>query len=302
MNKLVLVPMPGNEAMAAEIAAGLGADVGMVETRHFPDGETYLRLKTDVSGRTVAIVCTLAEPDDKFLPLSFAAATARELGAAQVGLIAPYLAYMRQDKRFNEGEAITSRYFARLISSEFDWLVTVDPHLHRFGSLDEIYAMPNRTVHADSALSAWIRNNVQRPLVVGPDSESEQWAASVAAGANCPHIVLRKTRHGDRDVEIVIPEISAWKDRTPVLDDDIASSARTMIEACRQLVSAGLPPPVCIAIHALFAPDAYEMLRGVAARVVTTNTVTHQTSEIDVSSLIATEVAALARGQPANSA
>ena len=66
------------------------------------------------------------------LPLIFAAATARELAAAKIGLVAPYLAYMRQDRRFNPGEAVTSRQVAGLLSSAFDWLVTVDPHLHRY--------------------------------------------------------------------------------------------------------------------------------------------------------------------------
>src|SRR5688500_12951138 len=128
MSKPVLIPMPGNEAMAAGLAAALGADVGELETRRFPDDETYLRLKTDVSGRSVAVICTLDRPDDKFLPLAIAAATARDLGAARVGLVAPYLAYMRQDRQFKEGEGITSAHFARLLSSAFDWLVTVDPH------------------------------------------------------------------------------------------------------------------------------------------------------------------------------
>src|SRR5215207_2968948 len=129
MTKIVLMPMPGNEDMAAKLASALDSDIALLEARRFPDGESYLRLEPDVSGRILVIICTLDHPDDKFLPLSFAAAAARELGVAQVGLVAPYLAYMRQDKRFKDGEAVTSRYFASLVSSQFDWLVTVDPHL-----------------------------------------------------------------------------------------------------------------------------------------------------------------------------
>ncbi|WP_164119514.1 ribose-phosphate pyrophosphokinase-like domain-containing protein, partial [Stenotrophomonas maltophilia] len=84
----------------------------------------------------------LAQPNEKILPLIFAAATARELGAARVGLVAPYLAYMRQDRRFNPGEAVTSRQMAHLVSGAFDWMVTVDPHLHRYSDLSEIYSIP----------------------------------------------------------------------------------------------------------------------------------------------------------------
>jgi len=93
--------MPSNEALARRLAQELRFDLGMIETRHFPDGESYLRITTDIAARPVALVCTLAQPDEKFLPLIFAAATARELGAPHVGLVAPYLAYMRQDRRFH---------------------------------------------------------------------------------------------------------------------------------------------------------------------------------------------------------
>lgn len=289
----LFIPMPGNEPLATALAVKLNGDIGAIETRRFPDTETYLRFKTDVANRSVAVICTLDQPDEKFLRLAFAAAAARDLGATRVGLIAPYLAYMRQDSRFKDGEAVTSREFARLISSGFDWLVTVDPHLHRYASLDELFTIPCRVVHAAPALSSWIRENVARPLVIGPDSESEQWASTVASLANCPHIVLNKHRFGDRDVKISVPDLSVWLDRTPVLIDDIVSSARTMIEACQEVVARGLAAPVCIAIHALLSAAAYRSLEAVSARVVTTSAVGHETNEIDMSGLIAAETAAL---------
>jgi ribose-phosphate pyrophosphokinase len=293
MTGSLIIPMPGNEPMATELAAKLGGDLGVMETRRFPDSEAYLRFKTGVAGRALAIICTLDQPDEKFLRLAFAAAAARDLGAASVGLVAPYLAYMRQDRRFKDGEAVTSREFARLISSEFDWLVTVDPHLHRYTSLGEVFTIPSRVAHAAPALSTWIRENVARPLVIGPDSESEQWVSTVASHAGCPYVVLNKRRFGDRDVKISVPDLAAWLDRTPVLIDDIVSSAGTMIEACREVVARGLAAPTCIAIHALFSSAAYQSLKAVSARVVTTNAVGHETNEIDITALIAVETAAL---------
>ncbi len=86
---VVFIPLPGNETMAQSLAASLDAKTGDVEIRKFPDGETYLRLLGDVDGREIMIVCTLDRPDDKILPLLFLAATARELGARTIGLVAP---------------------------------------------------------------------------------------------------------------------------------------------------------------------------------------------------------------------
>jgi ribose-phosphate pyrophosphokinase len=249
---------------------------------------------TTPAGRVVALVCTLDRPNDKLLSLLFAAATARELEASKVGLVSPYLAYMRQDRRFKPGEAVSSRQVAHLLSSSFDWLVTVDPHLHRYGSLSEIYSIPTRVVHVAPLISQWIRMNVQNPLIIGPDSESEQWVAAVAQEADAPHAVLEKIRHGDRDVEIKLGDLDRWKGRTPVLVDDIISSGRTMLESLRLLTAQGWAAPVCLAVHGLFADRADVLLAQAGARVVTSNSVPHATNDIDLTPLLAEAVSQIA--------
>lgn len=297
--KPLLFALPGNEAFCASLAQSLAAESGALEYRRFPDGESYVRLGTDVAGRKVAFACTLNSPDEKTLALIFAARTAKELGATRVGLIAPYLAYMRQDKRFNSGEAVTSGHYAALLSGVFDWLVTVDPHLHRHTSLAELYRIENRVIHAAPALSAWIRENVRDPLVVGPDSESEQWAASIAAGADAPHVSLAKTRHGDRDVEVILPDLGEWQGRNPVLVDDIISSGRTMVVAARALAQKGFAAPCIVGIHGIFGGDAYrELERAGVDRIVTTDAVPHPSNGIGIATLVAKAAAPLLREEP----
>ncbi len=286
--KSVILALPGNEQLAAGLAAKLQTEVGRMTVRRFPDGESYVRIDTPVDGSNVVLACGLHDPDTKILALLFAASTARELGAARVGLVAPYLAYMRQDKRFNEGESITSVYFAKLVSRYVDSLVTVDPHLHRRSSLDDIYSVPSVVVHAAALLAQWIRANVEAPILIGPDSESEQWVSEVARGADAPYLVLEKIRRGDRDVSVSIPDPAALRGRTPVLVDDIISTAHTMMAAIRHLAGLGLAKPVCVGVHAVFAGDAHaELLSAGAARVVTANTIPHPSNAIDVTQAIA---------------
>lgn len=288
----LVVAYPGNEGLAESLRRVTDADALGIAMRRFPDGETYLRVDGEVHGRTVVVACTLHDPDSRFLPLAFLADTLRELGARAIGLVAPYLAYMRQDRRFQAGEALTSESYARRLSAQFDWLVTVDPHLHRRRSLAEVYAIPTEVAHAAPLLARWIREAVGGPLVVGPDEESEQWVRAVADAVPCPHVVLRKTRRGDRDVVVAgFPDAGEHAGRTPVLVDDIVSSARTMIETIGQWSRAGLKAPVCLAIHGVFAAGAYESLRSAgAARVVTTNTIPHESNAIDVAELLSAPV------------
>jgi ribose-phosphate pyrophosphokinase len=290
----VVIAMPGNEAMTQALAQTLAADVGVIELRTFPDGETYLRFLSEVSKRRLLMICTLDRPNEKILPLLFAAATARELGATEVGLVSPYLAYMRQDRRFKPGEAVTSREVARLLSNAFDWLVTVDPHLHRYGSLAEIYRMPARAVHAAPLISDWIRAHISNPFIIGPDSESEQWVSAVAKDAGAPYAVLEKVRRGDRDVQIFLKDLQGLDGRTPVLVDDIVSSGRTMIAAVRLIIERGATKPVCIAVHGLFADHSDGHLAQAGARVVTSNSIPHETNGIDVAQLLAGAINELA--------
>ncbi len=294
----MLLALPGNEAIGEKLAALLGAEYGCPEIHHFPDGEAYVRLNADVKARDIILVCSLDQPDAKFLPLIFLAETARDLEANSVGLICPYLAYMRQDARFKPGEGITSAYFAKALGQHFDWLVTVDPHLHRRQSLSEIYAIPAAAVHAGPAIAAWVHDHVPMPLIVGPDRESAQWVAAVAHDAGAPHIVLEKHRHGDRDVEVSAPDMRPWRGHTPVLVDDIISTAQTLIETVRRLQAAGASGVIAVGIHGLFTGRAYDELRVAGARkIVTCNTVAHPSNAIDVTAFLAGAAKELLRAQ-----
>ncbi|MES2015475.1 MAG: ribose-phosphate pyrophosphokinase [Pseudomonadota bacterium] len=279
----LLFALPGNEAPAQRLATLRGWPLGQLETRRFPDGESYARFLTDVQGRQVVLVCTLDDPDQKAIALYLVACIARELGAARVGLVAPYLAYMRQDMQFKPGEGISSAHFAGLLSGCVDWLVTVDPHLHRIDSLDRIYRIASRVVPAAPAIAAWIKASVAQPLLIGPDAESEQWVAQVAQAIGCPYTVLSKVRRGDHEVEVSVPAVAQWRHCTPVLVDDIASTARTMMAAVAQLHGLGLLAPVCVAVHPIFAGDAYAQLASAGvARIASCNTIAHASNQIDL--------------------
>ena len=285
----VLIAVPGSEDHARRLGTRLGLPVLIPELRQFPDGELYVRIDGEL-GEDVVIVGNAS--GDNFLRVAFLAGTARDLGATRVGLVAPYLAYMRQDSRFKPGEGVTAKYFARLLSGTVDWLVTVDPHLHRFDSLAGVYTIPTTIARAAPAIATWIMASVEHPVLVGPDAESVQWVKAVAEHCGAPFMILEKTRRGDRDVSITSPD-GAWNGHTPVVIDDIVSTGQTMIEATRQLRAAGSAAPMCVGIHAVFADALHGALIEAGARgIVTCNTIPHTTNQICIADPLADAVRA----------
>lgn len=284
----IVFSFPGYEELTGKINKQLGFEQGDVTVRNFPDGESFVQINTDIKGKDIILVCGLDNPNQKSMALMFFANAAKEMEARRIGLVAPYLGYMRQDKKFHAGEAVTSDIFAKFLSKQVDWLVTIDPHLHRHKSLEEIYSIPSKVLHAADTISAWIKDNVKNPLLIGPDEESEQWVADVASKADAPFTVLKKIRHGDKDVEVSVPDVEKYKNHTPVLVDDIISTARTMIETVDHLDDASMKLPICIGVHAVFAGDAYaELEKAGVEKIVTCNTITHDSNEIDISNILA---------------
>lgn len=287
----IVLPFPEDHDVACDVARRLDLPVGRLEWRHFPDGESLVAIDDALKDRDVVLFASLREPDRKALPLRFAARTAREFGARRVGLVAPYLAYMRQDARFHAGETVNARWFADFLDETVDWLVTVDPHLHRIQRLDALFRIPATHVRAAPLLIEWIRREVSLPALIGPDEESAQWVAEIAAGASAPYQILQKIRHGDRAVTVGLPDVNALRGRTPVLVDDIVSSGTTLITAISQLRAFGLASPVCVVIHGVFAGDAHEALQAAgAARIVSTNSIKHTSNAISLAPALACAV------------
>ena len=288
MSNSILFSFPGQLSLAEQLSKQLNVEMGIVDIHKFPDGETSVRIQSDVRNKTAMIVSALNHPNEKILPLMFMAQTLKELGASKIILIAPYLPYMRQDKRFQSGEAITAVLFAKFMSTWIDGLITIDPHLHRIKHLADIYAVnPVTVLHATSAISEWIKSHVTDALLIGPDAESRQWVEDIAHRANADYIICNKIRMGDEQVNVTLPEIKNTG-KTPVLVDDIISSGASMMETLRQLLSRGFKHPICIGVHALFDAEVEKKLLTMGARqIITCNTIPHHTNKIDLTDLIA---------------
>ena len=280
--------------LARQIAQASGMALAEVERHVFPDGELRLRLPPQLPQRVV-VLRSLHEPNAKLLELLLTARTARALGAGHLTLVAPYLAYMRQDIAFHPGEAISQTIVGEHLAQLFDAVLTIDPHLHRVATLAQ--AVPARQALALTAaplLGDWVFRQCPNALLVGPDEESAQWIQAAAQAHGLEHAVCSKNRHGDREVEIMLPQVDV-KDRAVVLLDDIASSGRTLAQAARALLAAGARSVDVAVTHALFAGDALQVIRSAGVgRVWSTDSVPHASNSVHIAGLLSAALASIA--------
>ncbi len=285
----LLFTLHAAESLKDSIFVGGDMEAGTIEHRRFPDSESYIRLETKVVDRAVVFLCDLDDPDKWIMPLLLAADAARTQGAHQVGLVAPYLGYMRQDQAFREGEAVSAQVFATILSRHFDWLVTLEPHLHRIAHLEEVFSIPARAAKATEPIGDWIAKHVEHPFLIGPDSESAPWIQRIAAHIDAPFSVFEKQRLGDRNVRISGTLDGLHPKMTPVVIDDIVSSGGTMAAIVERTAQDTQQPTIYVAVHALAKHLPQRITTNANfAELVSCNSVPHPSNRIDIAgSLIA---------------
>ena len=282
------------EEQSRTLARSLDVSCRTIQRHRFPDGESKLTLPGSFTEHV--IICrSLDYPNEKLLELLLAAKTARELGAKELTLVAPYLCYMRQDKAFHPGEVVSQSIVGNFIADLFDNVITVDPHLHRIQRLEQaVPASRAVTLSATVLMAGFLQEHIKDPVLLGPDSEAEQWVSAVAAPGKLDYGVCEKVRTGDKDVEITLPEINL-SGRSVVIVDDVASSGQTLAVAVKQCISNKAEQVDVLVTHALFAGDAKDRLIQAGVRNIwSTDSVGHESNVISLCPLLKDAVLSLA--------
>jgi len=284
---MLILGFPENLKQAQLLAQAMDCELAAVTIHHFPDGESLVTLPETLAD-TAVFFRTLHEPNAKLVELYLAIQAARAQGAKRIVLVAPYLCYMRQDKAFRPGQAVSQQIIGELLSGCIDDLITVDPHLHRIASLSQ--ALPHcRSIALSAAplLGEYLTRNGIKGVLVGPDEESAQWVEQVALASGLDMVVASKERVGDREVRITLP-VHSYKGVAAIIVDDVISSGKTVVEAVHQLLSRGATAVGALCTHALFAPGAEEVMAASGIHsVISSNAIPHRTNQVDISPLLA---------------
>lgn len=273
---------------AKQLAQSLSLSFQQVELHRFPDGETKVTIPTNLP-KKIIICRTLNQPNPKLIELILTASAAREQGVEHITLVAPYLCYMRQDIAFNEGEAVSQKIIGKLIAEYFDRVITIDPHLHRIEHLSEAIPIEQAiSLHATEAMSDFLKNKFESPVIIGPDEESFQWAQAIAKPRDWYYTIATKQRHSDTNVEVSFSNTDHSKqcsltDRDIVIVDDIASTGKTLEQSVLQLQQHKPKSISIIVTHAFFVDDAIKSLNALGVNNIwSSDSVIHETNAFSI--------------------
>ncbi len=287
VNTTMLLYFQDQQDAAEKLAEAADMPAACIDSHRFPDGELKLRLPAQVPQRVV-LYRSLDNPNEKMVELLLAAQTARALGARHLTLVAPYMAYMRQDMAFTPGEAISQRIVGQFLSTIVNAIITVDPHLHRVATMQELVPGASAVVLTGAEiLSDLIVQRRERPMLIGPDAESRQWIAQAAKRHGLDFAVCTKVRSGDHAVQVALPPVDV-AGRAVVILDDIASTGQTVAAAARLLRAADAASIDAAVTHALFAPQAMERMRAAGVgEVWSTDCIAHPSNCVSMAPLLA---------------
>ena len=289
---MIIIPGPASVVLGEAIAKELGFEATLLNHRLFPDGETYIRFPEPIQGETVVLVQTTApNPDRKLMQLLFMARTAKDMGAARIVAVIPYLAYARQDKRFLEGESLSFDIILGMLESAgVNDTVLIDIHNEKaVDSLRERHEMRIHNLTAIYYLAEYMKeNSYQGAYSLSPDlgrTELVEKVSQLMGGGFAFFMKVRDRYTGKTTMKVKNLDLDG---KDVIIFDDIISSGGTMARAIQGLKDQGAGKVAAVCTHALPVPGANEKLKNAGAdKIVATDTVESIYETVSVAKLVA---------------
>jgi len=220
---VLIASFPETEQLGRKVAKLLKVEYTTILTETFPDSEYHLALKKDPKNKTVVVLGSLCRnPDDKLIAAILAGGIARDYGAKKVVLMSTYFPYLRQDKHFFKYDSFSSKHIIRLFTN-FDHLITIDPHLHRIKKMSG-FSYKAESISAITLIAQYIKKQFKNDFtIVGPDEESAQWSQPIARMLGQEVVVLKKTRFSATKISVRQDVSKTFKKNVIIIDDIIST-------------------------------------------------------------------------------
>ncbi|HIQ32695.1 MAG TPA: ribose-phosphate diphosphokinase [Methanothermococcus okinawensis] len=279
--------VPGEKAqeLAYRVSKLAGCKLLRTEFKRFPDGELYIRVLDNeaIDNEDVVFIQSQRDQNDAVVESILMSDILRDEGARSVTLVASYLAYTRQDKKFNPGEPISIRVLAKVYSQLFDRVITINPHETHIKSFFEV---PFICGSAVKELASYVKDRLNNPVVLSPDTGAIELAREAAEVIGCDYDYLEKTRITPTEIKVA-PKNLHVEGRDVLIVDDIISTGGTVATAIKMLKEQGAGDVIVACVHPVLIGDALNKLyTSGASEVIGTDTFPSPVSKVSVDKVI----------------
>jgi ribose-phosphate pyrophosphokinase len=263
-----------NPRLGEEIAGYLHLPLGKVSIARFADGEIHVRFDENARGVDAFVLQPTSHPvNEHLMELLIMLDALRRASAGRITAVMPYYGYARKDKKDAPREPITGRLVADLLTTAgAGRVLTMDLHA---GQIEGFFNIPVDHLRAMPLFADYLREkNLPDPVVVAADDGAVKRSKQLADRLDLPLAIVFQRRVG-RDTKETVQVVGEVEGRTPVMIEDIISTARTIVGAVDVVMRQGARPQVYVcATHAVLAGPARERLaRDEIQEVVVTNTI-----------------------------
>lgn len=276
----MLIPLPGYETMADEIARLLGQPgaVAYAAVERFPDGEAYHRLP-EVRGQHVVLIGGTVD-DAHFLELLDTASAAVMYGAQKLTLVVPYFGYSTMERAIKDGEVVKAKTRARLVSAIPRSPLGNEIHMVDLHSEGLVHYFENgmfaRHVYAKQVICNGIRTYAANaPIILGSvDAGRAKWVQSLAQDLNAPAAFALKQRISATETKLVALSQSEFDPAAIVfIYDDMIRTGGSLLKAAKAYATAGAKRIVAIATHGVLPGSSLKRIQddGSIERVLVTD-------------------------------
>jgi len=251
-------------------------------SKRFPDNELYVRILDEINGKDIVIVQT-TYPDPNIIELFLLQNAAEEAGAKSITVVIPYYGYARQDTKFQNGESISAKALAGLISLNADKVITIDPHKEH---ILDFFSTSAYSCSAVPEIAKYLKQkNID--MVLAPDKGAVDRAKKASKIINCDFDYMEKIRIDGNTVEIKPKNLDAQNKNVAIIDD-IISTGGTMALSIKELKKSGAKKVYVACTHGLFAGEAIKKLSSAGCEeIISTDTIVSDFSKVKIAPCIA---------------
>ncbi len=294
----ILIPGLNSLALAKSVSDIAGFALANVSSRKFPDGESYVRIDSKISDDAIIVQSAFPNQNDSLVELALTADAAKDAGAKNLKAVMPYFPYARQDRKFQDGEALSIRAVVNVLKSAgISDVVTVDAHFHRKPEVFEMYGLRATNVSAGKILLDFVRKAIPDFSAIGPDFGSSDIIEFAGGGETmkkekvCPvcgnNSLLCKCGGSEKTYEARLSGDFDFAGKNVVILDDMIASGSTMIKAVEKLRQSGAVKVAAVATHGLFLKGSLKVLQEKTDLLAVTDSIQTPVSKVSVAGIIA---------------